>query len=108
MADFDTTLVNADLAAICSVTYGGPQGAFYYGGNTSVTYYGVFNQTNAQVVMVPNGFEDDTELVLMFPRTTLTPSVNITVYRIFDSTPYRILTAKPDEMGWECFIARPR
>ena len=103
--DFDETQLAADALAI-----GGPDGLasepFTYAG---VTYYGVFNQINSSAIMEATGFVNEAFITLCFPRVSLTAGmpVNSLLYRVFDSTTYRVINPNTDEQWHEYTLRKP-
>ena len=99
MADFDSAQLETDLSSICSLTYGGE--SFRYAGGAT-TYSGVFAQNQSVYDFMPTGHAADDSVRLVFSRGVLTPSVNVTVYRVGTDRTYRITQARPDIQAWEC------
>lgn len=105
LKDFDTTQLGIDALAI-----GGPDGtaseAFSYSG---VTYYGVFNQTERDVIMETTGFADERQITLCIPRASITAGipVNSYIYRPFDSTTWQIVKPNTDEQWHDYTLRRP-
>lgn len=105
LKDFDVAQLATDALAI-----GGPDGtaseAFVYSG---VTYYGVFNQTDRNVVMEAVGFVDERQITLCIPRVSLTAGIpaNAFLYRVFDATTYQVLKPDTDEQWHEYLLRRP-
>lgn len=103
--DFDLTQLASDALAI-----GGPDGlaseAFIY---ASTTYYGVFNQTDRDVIMETTGFADERQITLCIPRTSITAGIaaNSYIYRVFDSTTWQIVKPNTDEQWHEYTLRRP-
>ena len=103
LKDFDITQLANDALAI-----GGPDGqaseAFTYSG---VTYSGVFNQLDRQVIMEAAGFADERQLQLCFPRVSLTAGIpaNALLFRVFDSTTYQVVKPDTDEQ-WHDYTLR--
>jgi hypothetical protein len=104
MADFDLAQLNTDWGAVCSVTYAGE--AFLYAGGAT-TIYGVFTEQDADLTFELSGRDNDKRVGLHFNRGALTPAVDVTIYRFFDSTTYRIIKADPDLAGWICQLKMP-
>ncbi len=105
LKDFDTTQLGIDALAI-----GGPDGtaseAFTFSGTT---YYGVFNQTDRDVMMENAGFVDERQITLCIPRVSITAGIaaNSYIYRIFDSTTWQIVKPDTDEQWHEYTLRRP-
>lgn len=103
--DFDLTQLASDALAI-----GGPDGlaseAFTYAG---VTYYGVFNQVNSSAIMEVTGFVNEAFITLCIPRTSLTAGIpaNSLLFRVFDSTTYRVINPSTDEQWHEYTLRKP-
>ena len=105
MADFDLTQIDTDLASICSVSYAGE--AFLYSGGAT-TLYGVFDaQQTSELTFELDGRHDDRTIALHFNRTAVTPVEDVTIYRFFDATTYRIINADQDIQGWTCQLKKP-
>ena len=103
LKDFDTTQLANDALAI-----GGPDGqaseAFTYSG---ATYYGVFNETDRDVMMEAAGFADERQITLCIPRVSITAGIpaNAFLYRIFDSTTWQVVKPNTDEQ-WHEYVLR--
>lgn len=105
MGDWDSDDLQADLNDITSPTYGGE--AFRYAGGAT-TYYGVFGQTDLRFGFSPVGHSEDDVNGLVFTRGSITPAVNVTIYRIAEAATYRIISRKFDLAAWEVSLEKPR
>jgi hypothetical protein len=105
LKDFDVAQLATDALAI-----GGPDGtaseAFVY---ASTTYYGVFNQTDRDVLMENSGFTDERQITVCIPRTSITAGIpaNSYIFRVFDSTTWQIVKPNTDEQWHEYTLRRP-
>lgn len=103
-ADWDLTQLQTDMGNIIGNSRGGE--AFLA---SAVTYYGVFNQTDAVYAFRPTGHADEVSMVLVVDRTQgYTPAVNASIHRVFDSTTYRITDIRPDQAAFECDLRKIR
>jgi hypothetical protein len=104
VSDFGTSQLAADALAISGPTGTGGE-AFTY---SSATYYGVFAELNRDLFMDTVGFKDEREVMLVFPRASLTAgiTVNDRIFRSFDSTTYQITKANTDQQWHECTLRR--
>ena len=103
-SDFGTTQLATDALAISGASGTGGE-AFTY---ASVTYYGVFSEVNRDLFMDTTGFRDERQVMLVFPRASLTAgiTVNDRVFRDFDSTTYQVTKSVPDQQWHECTLRR--
>jgi hypothetical protein len=105
ISDFGTTQLATDALAIS-----GPAGT---GGEafvaSSVTYYGVFSEVNRDLMMDVVGFKDERQMLLVFPRASLTAglTVNSYLYRPFDATTYQVVKSVPDQQWHEVTLRKP-
>ena len=105
ISDFGVTQLGADALAISGPTGTGGE-AFRYG---SATYYGVFAELNRDLFMDTVGFKDERQVVLVFPRASLTAGITVNdfLYRPFDATTYQVTKSNPDHQWHECTLRRP-
>ena len=104
MSDFDTTQLGSDWGGVCGSSQSGEAFAA-----SSVTYYGVFNQTDAAYTFGLTGGQNDVKLVMVTDRSiAYIPAVNALIYRAFDSTTYRINDVRQDLAVYECDLVKPR
>ena len=104
VSDFGTTQLATDALAISGPSGTGGE-AFGYSG---VTYYGIFAELNRDLFMDAVGFKDERQMMLLFPRASLTAgiTVNERIYRAFDSTTYQVVKANTDQQWHECTLRR--
>lgn len=104
VSDFGTAQLATDALAISGPTGTGGE-AFTYG---STTYYGVFAELQRDLFMDPVGFKDEREMILVFPRASLTAgiTVNDRIVRAFDATTYQVVKANTDQQWHECTLRR--
>jgi len=104
VSDFGTTQLATDALAISGSDGTGGE-AFGYSG---VTYYGVFAELNRDLFMDAVGFKDERQMVLLFPRASLTAgiTVNDRIYRAFDSTTYQVVKANTDQQWHEATLRK--
>jgi hypothetical protein len=77
----------------------------YAGGAT--TLYGVFAVQESELTFELDGRHDDRKTTVHFNRTAVTPVEDVTIYRFFDATTYRIINADQDIQGWVCQLKKP-
>ena len=103
LKDFDVTQLAVDAQAIAGVD-GTASEPFLVG---SVTYYGVFAQTDFSLPMDTVGFKDEREIKLSIPRASLTVGITFNgfIRRVFDSTTWQVVQGQSDE-GWHDYTLR--
>ena len=103
-SDFSTSQLATDALAISGPSGTGGE-AFTYAGST---YYGVFAELNRDLFMDAVGFKDERQIMLVFPRASLTAGITVNefVHRSFDSTTYQVTKSNPDQQWHECTLRR--
>lgn len=104
-SDFGVGQLATDALAISGPSGTGGE-AFIY---SAATYYGVFSEVNRDLLMDTVGFKDERQVMLVFPRASLTAGITVNdyLYRDFDSTTYQVTKSVPDQQWHEVTLRKP-